>query len=247
LTPDSTAAAATEPIYHHDAYQREFEATVVALDPAGIVLDRTAFFPGGGGQPADRGVLVWDGVEHPLDEVLKRGDLVLHRLAAGDPPPLGARVQGRLDWEHRHALMRTHTALHILCGVIWRDFGAQVTGSNMKPLSARMDFELEGMPADLARTFEARVAEEIAADREIKVSFLPRAEAFAIPDLIRTKVNLLPASIPMIRIVDIVGLDLQADGGTHVARTSEVGRVRVVKHESKGRINKRVTIAIEDA
>jgi misacylated tRNA(Ala) deacylase len=211
------------------------------------VLDRTAFFPRGGGQPADRGMLVWDGAEHPLDEVLKRGDLVLHRLAAGDPPAAGARVTGRLDWEHRHALMRTHTALHILCGVIWRDFGAQVTGSNMKPLSARMDFELEGMPADLARTFEARVAEEIAADREIKVSFLPRAEAFAIPDLIRTKVNLLPASIPVIRIVDIVGLDLQADGGTHVARTSEVGRVRVVKHESKGRINKRVTIAIEDA
>lgn len=246
MTPDSTAAAATEPIYHHDAYQREFEATVVALDPAGIILDRTAFFPGGGGQPADRGVLAWDGAEHPLDEILKRGDLVLHRLTAGDPPAVGAKVLGRLDWEHRHALMRTHTALHILCGVIWRDFGAQVTGSNMKPLSARMDFELEGMPADLARTFEARVAEEIAADREIKVSFLPRAEAFAIPDLIRTKINLLPASIPVIRIVDIVGLDLQADGGTHVARTSEVGRVRVVKHESKGRINKRVTIAIED-
>lgn len=252
MTPDSTAASATEPIYHHDAYQREFEATVIAVDPAGLILDRTAFFPGGGGQPADRGVLVWDGVEHPLDEILKSGDLVLHRLAAGglpagDPPAAGMRVTGRLDWEHRHALMRTHTALHILCGVIWRDFGAQVTGSNMKPLSARMDFELEGMPADLARTFEARVAEEIAADREIKVSFLPRAEAFAIPDLIRTKINLLPASIPVIRIVDIVGLDLQADGGTHVARTSEVGRVRVVKHESKGRINKRVTIAIEDA
>jgi len=244
LTPDSTIV--TEPIYHHDAYQREFEATVVALDPAGIVLDRTAFFPGGGGQPADRGVLVWDGVEHPLDEVLKRGDLVLHR-AAGEPPAIGTRVTGRLDWEHRHALMRTHTALHILCGVIWRDFSAQVTGSNMKPLSARMDFELEGMPADLARTFEERVAEEIAADREIKVSFLPRAEAFAIPDLIRTKINLLPPSIPVIRIVDIVGLDLQADGGTHVARTGEVGRMRIVKHESKGRINKRVTIAIEDA
>ena len=247
MSPDSAASSATEPIYHHDAYQREFEATVVAVDPAGVILDRTAFFPGGGGQPADRGVLLWNGIEHPLGDVLKRGEQVLHRLATGDPPAPGTRVSGRLDWEHRHALMRTHTALHILCGVIWRDFGAQVTGSNMKPLSARMDFELEGMPADLARTFEERVAEEIAADREIKVSFLPREEAFAIPDLIRTKINLLPASIPIIRIVDIVGLDLQADGGTHVANTREVGRIRVTGYESKGRINKRIRIAVEDA
>jgi misacylated tRNA(Ala) deacylase len=237
----------TEAIYHVDAYQREFEAAVVAADAAGIVLDRTAFFPGGGGQPADRGTFVWDGAEHPIEGVLKRGDQVLHRIAARDLPAIGARVQGRLDWEHRHALMRTHTALHILCGVIWRDFGSQVTGSNMKPLSARMDFELEGMPADLARTIEERVAAEIAADREIRVSFLPREEALAIPDLVRTKVNLIPATIPVIRIVDIVGLDCQADGGTHVARTSEVGRMRVVKHESKGRINKRLTIAIEAA
>jgi misacylated tRNA(Ala) deacylase len=220
---------------------------VVAADPAGVILDRTAFFPGGGGQPADRGALQWEGHEHLLAEVLKRGEQVLHRLAAGDPPPTGARIKGRLDWEHRYALMRTHTALHILCGVIWRDFGSQVTGSNMKPLSARMDFELEGMPADLARTIEERVAVEIAADREIRVSFLPRAEALAIPDLVRTKVNLIPAGIERIRIVDIVGLDCQADGGTHVARTGEVGRVRVVKHESKGRINKRLTIAIEAA
>jgi misacylated tRNA(Ala) deacylase len=241
LAPADTAA-----LYHLDAYVREFEATVLAADSAGLVLDRTAFFPGGGGQPADRGALAWGGEEHPLAEVLKRGDQVLHRLIAGDPPAPGTRVQGRLDWEHRYALMRTHTALHILCGVIWRDFGAQVTGSNMKPLSARMDFELEGMPGDLARTIEERVAAEIAADREIKVSFLPREEALAIPDLVRTKVNLIPATIPVIRIVDIVGLDFQADGGTHVARTGEVGRMRVVKHESKGRINKRLTIAIED-
>ena len=229
--------------YHIDAYEQELAATVTAADPAGVVLDRTIFFPGGGGQPADRGVLVWDGNEHPVLDMLKRGEDAVHRTAPPWPEP-GTAVRGRLDWEHRHALMRTHTALHILCGVIWRDFGAQVTGSNMKPLSARMDFELEGMPADLARTIEERVAVEIAADREIRVSFMPRAEAFAIPDLIRTKVNLIPESIAVLRIIDIVGLDCQADGGTHVRSTREVGGVRIVKHESKGRINKRLYLEV---
>ncbi len=230
-------------LYHIDAYQREFEATVTAADAAGVILDRTVFFPGGGGQPADRGVLFWEGSEHPVVEMMKRGEDAVHRTPPPWPAP-GTAVRGQLDWEHRHALMRTHTALHILCGIIWRDFGAQVTGSNMKPLSARMDFELEGMPADLPRTIEERVAAEIAADREIRVSFMPRAEALAIPDLIRTKVNLLPDAIAVIRIIDIVGLDCQADGGTHVRSTREVGRVRIVKHENKGRINKRLYLEV---
>lgn len=246
-----TLSAGTEALYHADAYLREFEAAVLAAGPDGVILDRTAFFPGGGGQPADRGALVWDGAEHRVVELAKRGEQVVHRLAAGPDgaapgPPAGARVRGRLDWEHRHALMRTHTALHILCGVIWRDHGSQVTGSSMKPLAARMDFELEGMPADLARAIEEKVNLEVAAAREIQVRFLPREEALRIPDLIRTKVNLLPEAIRLIRIVDIAGLDCQADGGTHVANTREVGRVRVVKHESKGRINKRLYIAIEE-
>jgi misacylated tRNA(Ala) deacylase len=215
-----------------------------------VVLDRTAFFPGGGGQPADRGSLTWGELEFQIADLAKQGEQLLHRWTIHPDrpvtiPPVGAQLQGRIDWEHRHALMRTHTALHILCGVIWRDYGSQVTGSNMKPLSARMDFELEGMPADLARVIEEKVNVEIAEGREVRVYTLPRAEALAIPDLIRTKVNLLPEAIQVIRIVDIVGLDCQADGGTHVANTREVGRVRVVKHESKGKINKRLYLAIE--
>jgi len=248
--PTPAIDAPTEALYHTDSYLREFEATVLRTGADGVVLDRTAFFPGGGGQPADRGSLFWGDLELEVAELTKQGEQLLHRWTVQPErpvpdPPFGARLRGRIDWEHRYALMRTHTALHILCGVIWRDYGSQVTGSNMKPLSARMDFELEGMPADLARVIEEKVNGEIAEGREVRVTTLPRAEALAIRDLIRTKVNLLPEAIQVIRIVDIVGLDCQADGGTHVANTREVGQVRVVKHESKGRINKRLYLAIE--
>jgi misacylated tRNA(Ala) deacylase len=240
----------TDALYHRDSYLREFDAMVLHAGPEGVVLDRTAFFPGGGGQPADQGVLAWDDGEELVAALSKQGEQVLHRLGGGQGEPAripdrGSRVRGKIDWKHRYALMRTHTALHILCGVIWRDYSSQVTGSSMKPLSGRMDFELEGMPADLAREFEAKVNAEITAGREVRVYSLPRAEALRIPDLVRTKVNLIPENIRDIRIVDIVGLDCQADGGTHVANTREVGQVRVVKHESKGRINKRLYIAVE--
>jgi misacylated tRNA(Ala) deacylase len=245
---DETAIPSTRALFHEDSYLQEFTATVVAAGPEGIALDRTAFFPGGGGQPADRGELLWGGDRHPVREMAKRGAVLWHRIAPGAPLPApGTRLAGVLDWDHRYALMRTHTALHILCGVIWRDYGSQVTGSSMKPLAARMDFELEGMPKDLAVEIVARVNAEIALGREIRISTLERAQALAIPDLIRTKVNLLPAEIAAIRIVDIVGLDCQADGGTHVANTREVGRVAVVRHESKGRINKRLYIEIVPA
>jgi misacylated tRNA(Ala) deacylase len=223
---------------------RGFEARIVEGGPEGIVLDRTAFFPGGGGQPHDLGTLRWDGSVARV-VAMKRGPM--HVLAEGDPiPPVGATVQAELDWPRRHALMRAHTALHILCGVIWRDHGASVTGGSMDVGQARMDFELERMSGDFAAEVEAKVNEEIAAAREVRVRVLPRAQAFEIPDLIRTKINLLPAGIEEVRIVEIVGLDLQADGGTHVANTRHVGRVRVTGHESKGKINKRLRIAIED-
>ena len=234
----------TELIYHHDAYVKGFEARVVESGPDGVVLDRTAFFPGGGGQPHDLGTLRWDGRVARVT-AMKRGPV--HVLAEGDPvPAVGTTVQAELDWERRHALMRAHTALHILCGVIWRDHGASVTGGSMDVGQARMDFELERMSGDFAAEVEAKVNEEIAAAREVRVKVLPRAEAFEIPDLIRTRINLLPPGIEEVRTVEIVGLDLQADGGTHVANTRHVGRVRVTGHESKGKINKRLRIAIED-
>jgi misacylated tRNA(Ala) deacylase len=161
-------------------------------------------------------------------------------------PAVGDLLTAEVDWTRRHLLMRTHTALHVLCGVVWRDWGAQVTGGNMEPGTGRMDFEFERMSGELVSEIEGKVNAEISAAREIRVAILPRDEAFAIPDLIRTKVNLLPPGIDEVRTIEIVGLDLQADGGTHVANTREVGRVRVTGYESKGRINKRIRITLED-
>ena len=234
----------TELLYLTDSYLREFEATVIAVEGNGVVLGRTAFYPGGGGQPADRGALMWEGGEAQVVKVKKQGDHVWHELD-GDPPPVGTPVRGFLDWDHRYQLMRTHTALHILCGVIFRDYGALVTGGNMEPLKARMDFELEHMSTDFAQEVEGKINAEVAASRLVRIYILPREEAFQIPDLIRTKINLLPEGIQEVRIVEIEGLDMQADGGTHVANTTEVGTIHVVGHESKGRINKRLRIALD--
>ena len=233
-------------LYHTDSFAREMDAVVTAVEDDRVALDRTVFYAQSGGQPADHGVLRWDGGEARVVDVRRAGEEIWHRLD-GALPPVGAQVHGALDWERRYALMRAHTALHILCGVIWRDYGAPVTGGAMEPGSARMDFELERMSADFAAEIEARANAEVAADRAIRVRVLPRAEAFAIPDLIRTKINLLPEGIEQVRTVEIVGLDLQADGGTHVGHTAEIGRIRVTGHESKGRINKRLRLAIENA
>jgi misacylated tRNA(Ala) deacylase len=237
-------AAACELLYETDAYVRNFEASVIAADGMAVALDRTAFYPGGGGQPCDKGALLLQGNILGVAEVQKREGLVWHTLLSTPPQP-GARVLGHIDWQRRYALMRTHTALHVMSGVVFKDYGRQVTGGDMKPLAGRLDFEFEGLNAAVADEIERRINEEIAAARPVKVSIVPREEAFMIPDLIRTKVNLLPAGIERIRIVDIVGLDLQADGGTHVASTAEIGPVTLVGHESKGRINKRLRIELK--
>ena len=234
----------TEILCYDDSYLREFDATVIDTTPKGVVLDRTAFYPGGGGQPADSGRLTAGELFYTVKRLLRQDGKLVHEID-GDLPPVGASVHGALDWERRYLLMRTHTALHILCGVVWRDYGAQVTGGNMQPGSARMDFELENMSADFAERMETLVNEEVQAARGIEIKTLPREEAFSIPDLIRTKINLLPPAITEIRTVNITGLDLQADGGTHVANTSEVGAISVVGHESKGRINKRLRIRLD--
>ncbi len=229
---------------HDDAYLKEFEATVLEVVGGGVALDRTAFYPGGGGQPPDTGTLTSGEREWRVKKLSRSGGELVHELDS-EPPTAGETVRGAIDWDRRYELMRTHTALHILCGVVWRDYGAQVTGGNMKPLSARMDFELESMSASFAREVEELINAEVRAARPVHIRTLPRREAFEIPDLIRTKINLLPESITEVRTVDIDGLDIQADGGTHVANTQEVGTIRVLGHESKGRINKRLRIAVE--
>jgi misacylated tRNA(Ala) deacylase len=234
----------TEHLYQIDSYTKEFDAAVTATDGQALTLDRTAFYPGGGGQPYDLGTLAWDGGLARVVQVKRRGADVWHTLD-GDVPPVGTAVRGALDWERRYQLMRTHTALHVLCGIVWRDYGASVTGGNMEPLKGRMDFEFETMRKELVTEIEARVQAEIAKGRPVRIAILPRQEAFQIPDLIRTKINLLPPQIQEVRTVEIVGLDLQADGGTHVANTHEVGRVRIVDYKSKGVINKRIYIELD--
>jgi misacylated tRNA(Ala) deacylase len=251
----------TDAICYRDAYARTVEALVQAVEASEsdgstlVVLDRTVFYPGGGGQPSDRGLLIRaaDGRTWTVRAARKTGVDIVHELepagagaAEVEPPSVGDRLTVDLDWARRHLLMRTHTALHALCGVVWRDYGASVTGGNMEPGSGRMDFEFERMSGDLVDEIEAKVNTELAAAREVRVNVLPRDEAFAIPDLIRTKVNLLPSGIEEIRTIEIVGLDLQADGGTHVANTREVGSIRVTGYESKGRINKRIRIELAD-
>lgn len=228
-------------LFLHDAYLREMDATVTAVDGDRVALDRTVFYPTGGGQPHDTGTL---GPATVVD-VRKEGDEVWHVLQ-GPLPAVGGAVHGEIDWDRRHALMRTHTALHVLCGVIWHEWGKAVTGGNMEPLSARMDFEFDPLPDAFGSVVEGRVNEELAAARPIEVRFLPRETALADEDLIRTKVSLVPAHVTELRVIDIVGLDKQADGGTHVANTEEVGRIRVVKTESKGKSNKRIRIEVLD-
>jgi misacylated tRNA(Ala) deacylase len=242
----------SENLCYTDAYARQADAVVVDIDADAhtVLLDRTVFYPGGGGQPADIGRLIGDsGGSWRVTGAKKRDrDDIWHTIADGEElPAIDTQLNAEIDWERRHQLMRTHSALHVLCGVVWRDHRASVTGGNMEPLSGRMDFEFETMSGDLVGEIEQRVNEEVAADREIRVNVLPREEAFAIPDLVRTKINLLPEGISEVRTIEIVGLDLQADGGTHVARTAEIGRVKVTNYESKGRINKRIRIEVLDA
>jgi len=228
-----------------DATLREWTATVVAVDPEqGIVLDRSAFYPGGGGQPPDHGVLLWGGVQTRIVGARYADDVWLIP-AEGDPlPALGTAVQGAIDDPRRTALMRTHSGLHVLSGVVYRDFGALVTGSNMEPLEGRLDFNLEGIPEGFKESVEDAINAEVDADLAIRAYSLGRDEAFAIPDIIRTATNLLPPEI--VRIVDIDRLDVQADGGTHVASTRQVGRMRVVKVENKGKGFRRIRVALED-
>lgn len=249
--------SAGEQLCYSDAYAWSVSARVrhveamAAADSVLVVFDRTVFYPGGGGQPSDRGVLIRaaDGRSWTVRAAKKDGAEIVHELEPGDgdPPAIGDELRMDLDGARRLLLMRTHTALHALCGVVWRDHHAQVTGGNMEPGAGRMDFEFESMRGDLVDSIEATVNTELAAARDVVVNVLPRDEAFAIPDLIRTKINLLPPGIEQIRTIEIVGLDLQADGGTHVANTREVGGIRVTGYESKGRINKRIRIELVDA
>ena len=238
-----------------DQTLREWDATVLASGGAdgeggdgvdGIVLDRSAFYPGGGGQPPDHGVLLWGGVQTRIVGARKGDDMYLIP-AEGDPvPPPGTAVRGAIEDARRTALMRTHSGLHVLCGVVYRDYGSLVTGGNMEPYLARMDFDLPQLPEGFKYAVENTCNAEIAAGRRIVIRVMPRDEAFEIPDIIRTATNLVPPEVKEVRIVDIVGLDQQADGGTHVASTAQIGRIEVVKIENKGKGFRRLRIRVSD-
>lgn len=235
----------TKLLYHENSYIYECTATVVAVEGDEIALDATVFYPGGGGQMADRGTIAWEEqrIQANVVAMNKRDNVVWHTLDY-PPPPVGTQVVGTIDWEFRYRMMRTHTALHILCGIIWKEFGVQVTGGQMYPDRARMDFSMENLDKERIAYIEQKINAAVEADYPIRVYTLPREKAFAIPDLVRTKINLLPAGIEEVRIVEIVGLDLQADGGTHVNHTKEVGGIKITRTENKGRINKRLEIVL---
>ncbi len=237
----------TKLLYHTNSFTYECTATVVAVEGDEIALDATVFYPGGGGQMADRGTITWSNQQEQANVIAmnKRHDVVWHTLD-NIPPAVGTEVVGAIDWDFRYQMMRTHTALHILCGTIWKEFGVQVTGGQMYPDRARMDFAMENLDRERIAFIEQKINEAIEADYPLRVYTLPREKAFEIPDLVRTKINLLPQDIEEVRIVEIVGLDLQADGGTHVNHTREVGGIRITRTENKGRINKRLEIMLLD-
>jgi len=237
----------TQELYSHDAYLASCDAVVTAVSDLGVVLDRTVSYARGGGQPGDTGTITWAGGSVVVTDTYKdrESGALIHQVD-GAPPPPGTAVEVRVDWDRRHVIMRTHTALHSLSGIVFGDYDAKVTGGNMEPGGvARMDFELEGISQEFGREVEAKLNEALARDVPVHVLFLPRDEALADPALIRTKVSLIPAHVDPIRIIDIEGIDKQADGGTHVRSTGEVGTVRVVKTESKGKANKRMRIALD--
>jgi misacylated tRNA(Ala) deacylase len=235
----------TERLFLKDAYLRSTEATVIDVDSdaGAVALDRTVFYATSGGQPHDTGQLVWPHGAAAVHDVRSDGEVIWHHIH-GDLPDVGTVVEAALDWDRRHQLMRTHTAMHLLCGVIYNEWGQSVTGGNMKPLEGRMDFAFDPLPDGFADRVTEMVNDEIAADRRIEISFLGRGVALTDEALIRTKVNLIPESVSEIRVVDIVGLDKQADGGTHVASTGEVGEFEVTKTESKGKGFRRVRVKI---
>jgi misacylated tRNA(Ala) deacylase len=237
----------TKLLYHENSYTFECSAKVIEVEGDEIALDATVFFPGGGGQMPDHGIITWENREREGTVIAmnKREDVVWHTLDSL-PPSVGDEVVGTIDWDFRYRMMRTHTALHILCGTIWKEFGVQVTGGQMYPDRARMDFAMENLNKERIAYIEEKINEAVEADYPIRVYTLPREKAFAIPDLIRTKINLLPPQIEEVRIVEIVGLDLQADGGTHVSHTKEVGGIKITRTENKGKINKRLEIKLTD-
>jgi misacylated tRNA(Ala) deacylase len=228
-----------------DSYLARAEGSVLSVADDGLFLDRTVFYARGGGQPGDVGLITWDGGTLEVVDTFRREGMPFHQVAPGTVlPDPGTAVEAAIDWDRRYLTMRTHTALHALSGVVFRDFGAKVTGGNMIPGEARMDFELDGISVEFGRLVEDRLNQELVKGYPTEIIEMAREEALKDPDLIRTKVNLIPEFVKEIRVVDIVGLDRQADGGTHVASTLEVGRVEVVKTESKGRENKRMRIRV---
>lgn len=234
----------TELLYLADSYLREFTASITDVAGGAVELDRTAFYPRGGGQQADEGALVVAGDEYRVLEVYKEAGRVWHKLDR-QPLPAGSQVTGTVDWPRRYAMMRYHSALHVLCGVIFQQFGVLVTGCQIYPDRARIDFALQDLSKERIALIERESNRVIEADLPVNTRILPRAEALQIPDLIRTQINLLPAEIQEVRVVEIVGLDLQADGGTHVRRTGEIGTLRVTKTENKGKINERLEIVLD--
>jgi misacylated tRNA(Ala) deacylase len=234
----------TDLLYLQDSYLRDTAAAVRAVHPDGdaVALDRTVFYPGGGGQPPDTGTLRWDGGGRRVAGMRRDGPEVWHVLD-GPAPAAGTPVHAVLDWDRRYAVMRYHSALHVLVGAVYRLFAAKVTGGAIYPDRARMDFSLDDLTKERVAEIERETNRVLAEDRPIAVRFVTREE-FARSDLIRLARDLVPKDVERVRVVEIAGYDAQADGGTHVRRTGEVGALRIVKTDNKGKANRRLEIQL---
>lgn len=233
----------TELIYMTDCYAKEFDATVTKVEGKFVVLDKTAFYPQGGGQPTDTGKLVKDGEEYKVVFAKKIGPDVSHEV---DKEGLkeGDIVHGVLDWDKRHRHMRMHTAAHILSEIFHRETGALITGNQLDVEKSRIDFSLENFDREKIHEYCAKANEIISRDLPIKIYTMPRAEAMKLPAITKLA-NILPPAVTELRIVEIVGFDIQADGGTHVKSTKEVGEIEVVGAENKGKNNRRVYFTLK--
>lgn len=235
----------TEALYQNDAYLKRFDGDVVTVTPEGVLLDRTAFYPSGGGQPSDMGQLsLPEGGTVRVIDVRKTQDGILHVLDRPSSLAPGDRITGEIDWARRYAHMRYHTALHILSGVVYRRVESGITGNQITAERSRMDFSIPGFERALAETFLDGVNEVVREHRPVTVRFLSRVEAMKDPTLIRVARELVP-DVETVRVIDIEGFDVQADGGTHVANTAEVGFARLERIENKGARNKRLYLTLD--
>ncbi len=225
-------------LYFSDSYLKEFDSTVVAMEGTNVILDQTAFYATGGGQPNDTGKLICNGKDYAVTDVKKSDQGTVHVIA--EPGlKIGDRVHGVIDWERRYRFMRMHTAAHVLSATVNKFTGALVTGKQLDLQQSKIDFSLEQFDKDKIQQYGEEASKTCASGAQVKTYFLPREDALKIPGMVRLAER-MPPNVPELRVVEIIGIDTQACGGTHVNDIKEIGTIKVLKAENKGKTNRRM-------